>query len=182
MPRKSITGAHRKRAPQRESDDSGKLRLLFVEDGDEELEKLRKVLKGSFSFCHVSTGRSASLHIIRDPEIDLVFITMEFESIPEEELLGTEEIIFEKFGNDDDKAIRFLRGNQGAFILHHLRKKVKEPLPVLFSHDFSSELSRWDTLTSRYDNVYYCKREMGPIDIGDFMQTIIQKYRQGKSA
>ena len=71
--------------------------------------------------------------------------------------------------------MEFLRKNQGAFILHYLRKKLKKAIPILFSYDFSSELQRWDTLTSRYENVYYCRDGMSPIDVADLIKTIIQK-------
>jgi len=177
MPRKSITGPHRKRTSGSWREEKERLHLLFIEDGDDEMERFTKVLKSAFEYHHVVSGREVHPYLKEHPEIDIIYLTMDFPSIPEDELLGAEDIIFERFNDDEEKAIEFLRENQGAFILHHIRNKVKKPIPILFSYDFSSELQRWDTLTSRYENVYYCKSEMSPIDVADLIQTIIQKSR-----
>ncbi len=177
MPRKSITGPHRKKISDIPRKDKEKLNLLFIEDGDEEMQRFMNVLENAFEFHHVASGRDVHPYVTEHPGIDIIYLTMGFPSIPKDELLGSEDIIFERFNNDEERTIEFLRDNQGAFILHHIRKTVKKPIPILFSYDFSSELQRWDTLTSRYENVYYRKSEMSPIDVADLIQTIIQKSR-----
>jgi hypothetical protein len=175
MPRKSIITRRRDETPEPENGDG--IDILIVEDGDDELRRLSESLKGSFRLRHVLTGREASATLNKCPTVELVYLTMEFPTTPEDDLLGAEDVVFARFADDEDKAIQFLQANQGAFILHHLRRKVKRPVPVLFAHDFSSELERWDTMTSRYDNVYYCRSDMGAIDVADLIRTIIEKSR-----
>ena len=170
MPRKSIASAHRKPSPEQE----GRLKVLFVNEEDEKLDRFMDTFDSCFECYRAKCGRDASRYLKDHSGIDLIFLTMSFPAVPREELLGIENVILDRFEGDEEKAINFVRKSQGAFILHHIRRQVEAPIPVLFFHDFSSELERWDTLSSRYDNVYYCREDMGPIDVADLIRTIVE--------
>ena len=178
MPRKSITSRKEEPKPpsQPEPQEPG-LSVLFIEEGDDEFTRFKESLRGSIDLIHVSTGRQASARLIEDPDIDIAYVTMQFPSAIEEDLVGMEDALVDRFSGNLEKASRFARENQGLFILHHIRKQIEKPTPVLVSHDFSTELQRWDTMTSRYEKVYYVREGMSPIDIADLMQTIVERNR-----
>ena len=137
------------------------MRVLIVEDGYEYSETM-----GRYLGIDVELGRAgdglAALTMLSASSLDAVFMDMRFDR--SERLLGEDEAMRERFGNDTVRLRRFLERHQGAYIADAIRAAGHQT-PILFSYDFGREATRWAHLVGRLGRVAYIHDTAGPADV-----------------
>jgi CheY-like chemotaxis protein len=124
------------------------IRVLVVEDGSEYVDLLSRFLVDGFVFERAGSG-AAALERLGRGGVDVVFLDMRFDRVPEEALLGDRAEAADRFNGDPIQARRFLENNQGAYILAAIREQG-HATPVLMSHDLSREPRRRARLRERF--------------------------------
>ena len=149
-----------------------KPRILVVEDGDEYLDMLTRCVD-DYAYLQAHDGRSA-IEILQRFDVDAVYLDMRFDrTAPPYELLGDHAAQVEKYG-DAERATKFLQKNQGLFILHHLCQAGYGHLPMVLSHDFSDEPTRWQHLASTYANLTWLTDTLTPDDYRTHIKAILK--------
>jgi CheY-like chemotaxis protein len=146
--------------------------VLVVEDGDEYLNVLTRFVP-EYHYLQAHDGQQA-LNLLRTETIDLVYLDMRFDRTHEHLLLGDREKQATKFGGDEKRARRFLEKNQGLFILNHLCTEGFATTPMVLSHDFSSQSTRWQHLSRSYRNLSWLSDTLSPADIRAHFSSILQ--------
>lgn len=118
--------------------------VLIVEDGREYHENLTRFVPGP-RYLEAHNGAEA-LEALRAGGVDIVYLDMRFDRIPEAELLGDYEAVRESMNGDPARAWRHLKNNQGLFILDALRRAGFGRLPIVLAYDFSRETRRFEHL------------------------------------
>ncbi len=122
--------------------------ILIIEDGDEYLDNLSRFVEGP-RYLQAKSGKQA-LEILREREVDLIYLDMRFDRIPLSDLLGDHDKAARERGGDEQAAWKHLQINQGLFILHELKKSGFEKIPVILAYDFSREERRLANLQKQY--------------------------------
>ena len=127
--------------------------VLVVEDGDEYLDNLSQFVFGP-SYLQAHTGQEA-LKILDSRAVDIVYLDMRFDRIPEADLMGDHEQVTREHNGDPNRAWKYLMNNQGLYILAALKKAGFANLPVVIAYDFSKEPRRFDNLKRQYPNLQW---------------------------
>jgi CheY-like chemotaxis protein len=124
--------------------------LLVVEDGHEYEEFARLFLADAFRVEACRSGDEALAAARRAPP-DALLLDLRFERAPAETLLGdVEGTAARLFAGDRTRALRYLKEQQGALVLAHLREAGIDA-PAVFVHDFPAR--RLENLRKLYGRV-----------------------------
>lgn len=146
--------------------------VLVVEDGDEYLNVLTRFVS-EYEYLQAHDGQQA-LDFLRSKPVDLVYLDMRFDRTHQHLLLGDHAVQTDKFGGDEKRAWRFLEKNQGLFILNHIYSAGFDETPMVLSHDFSSQPTRWQHLLRSYPNLSWLPDTLSPKDIRDHFTDILR--------
>ena len=149
------------------------IRTLVIEDGTEYIECYTRFLPTGFAFTRAGSGPRA-LALLGEAAFDVIVLDMRFDRAPEAELLGNVDEVADRFNGDLVAARVFLEDQQGTFILAAIRE-AGHALPVLLSHDFSTEPRRWERLSARYAPVAYLADEAGPAEVGQQIRALLSR-------
>lgn len=149
-----------------------KIPVLIIEDGFEYTDRAHQWLGEDFEFTRAGNGNEA-MALIQETDFGLVYLDMNFNRIPADDLLGPWAEIVDRFGGDRDQAREFLETHQGVYILAALREALCG-LPVLISYDFSAEPKRWVHLRSRYKPLHYLSDNAGPDQVHNALTELIE--------
>jgi DNA-binding response OmpR family regulator len=137
--------------------------VLIVEDGDEYLQNLSRFAAGPrYLQAH---GGAEALRLLAAHEVELVYLDMRFDRIPERDLLGDRAAVERSQGADPARALRYLARNQGLFILQALREAGHGALPVILAYDFSSEPRRFEHLAAQHPGLTWVPDAITPDEI-----------------
>lgn len=126
-------------------------RLLVLEDGTEYREFAEMFLAQRFD---VVPARSASeaLAVLKDAPVAAMLLDLRFERAQPEDLTGDVTAVAQRmFGGDIQRALRWLKDQQGALILKVLREAGYHQRAV-FVHDFAAD--RLANLRRLYGDVH----------------------------
>ncbi|MEL6543773.1 MAG: hypothetical protein AAFQ82_04050 [Myxococcota bacterium] len=124
------------------------LRVLIVEDGDEYLDNLTRYVQGPvYSQAH---NLADAVRHLQDAVVDVVYLDMRFDRIPEEQLVGDREDALRRHHGDRERAVRHLQTHQGLYILKALADAGFGEMPTVLAYDFRRELARFKRLKERY--------------------------------
>jgi len=108
-------------------------KLLVIEDGDEYEEFARLFLADRFE---IVAAHSAAEALERVEGIDAMLIDLRFERARSADLLGdVDDTATRLFASDRERAMRWLKDQQGTLILGALREAGHHQ-PAVFVHDF----------------------------------------------
>ena len=143
------------------------LKILIVEDGDEYLDSLSRFVAGP-TYIQRHSGAEALATLAAEAQsgdpVDLVYLDMRFDRIPEGDLLGDHAAATRDHNGDAIRAWRYLANHQGLFILNAL-KAVGHTLPVILSYDFSREAPRLRHLQRLHPNLHWVPDAVTPPEI-----------------
>lgn len=149
---------------------SSKLTVLIVEDGDEYLDNLSRFVPGP-QYIQSHSGAEALGHLGQGG-IDLVYLDMRFDRIPEGDLLGDHAAATREHNGDPIRAWRHLANHQGLFILNAIKANGYGEVPVILSYDFSRERPRLRHLQKLYPNLHWVPDSVTPAEIQRLMEHI----------
>ncbi len=110
-------------------------RLLVIEDGDEYTEFARLFL-GADLLIRQARSLADTLRLLAAEEIFALLIDLRFDRATPEALCGDiTATAAQLFGGDQARALRYLKDQQGALILAHVRG-LGHRQPAVFIHDF----------------------------------------------
>lgn len=113
-------------------------RLLVIEDGTEYAEFAQLFLSAQFEIVPVN-GAEAALAAARESPIAAMLVDLRFERARSEDLVGDVPAVARRmFGGDTQRALRWLKDQQGTLVLGELRK-AGFAQPAVFVHDFPAE-------------------------------------------
>ena len=125
-------------------------RLLVIEDGDEYTEFARLFLGADLIICQ-ARSLADTLRFLTTEQIFALLIDLRFDRATPESLCGDiPATAAQLFGGDQARALRYLKDQQGALILAHLRG-LGHRQPAVFIHDFP--LRRLQNLQRLYGRV-----------------------------
>ena len=146
------------------------MNILICEDGFEYSETLERFLPDDFQWERAGTGSEALARLARGG-VDVVFLDMRFDRVPEAALLGDLTAMADRFNGDPVQARQFLEDHQGNFILAAIRDSGSR-VPVLMSYDFEGEPRRWERLRARYSPLDYLPDNASPSDIASRLRRL----------
>ena len=129
----------------------GNVTVLVVEDGNEYLDNLSQYVPGP-KYLQAHCGQDA-IELLQRSDIDIIYLDMRFDRIPESQLLGDHEAVTREHNDDPERGWKFLMNNQGLYILAALRQEGFAGLPVVVAYDFSKEPRRFENLKKVYPNL-----------------------------
>lgn len=113
-------------------------RLLVIEDGTEYQEFARMFLSERFEIVPARSGREA-LRAFEGGPIAAMLVDLRFERAAPDDLLGdVTEVARRMFGGDTQRALRWLKDQQGTLVLKRLREAGHTQRAV-FVHDFPKD-------------------------------------------
>ena len=127
--------------------------VLVIEDGDEYLENLTRYVPGP-TYLQAHCGEDA-VDILRNAPVDIIYLDMRFDRIPESKLLGDKEAAIREHNGDAMRGMKYIVNNQGLYILAALRQAGFADLPVVVAYDFSKEPRRFDNLKRNYPRLQW---------------------------
>ena len=141
------------------------MKILVIEDGYEYFELLQRFLGvgEQFTFHRVQNGKDA-LEVLARGDWHGVLLDLCFDRIPVDELYGDIAEIAEQFNGRVEESRQYVIRNQGIFILAAIREADFD-VPVLLSHDYSREMTRWERLVKRYGPLQFVSDNAGPEQI-----------------
>jgi hypothetical protein len=125
--------------------------VLVIEDGDEYLDNLSRFVLGP-EYLQAHCGKEAVEILLKEP-VDIVYLDMRFDRIPQSDLLGDHEAATREHNGDPARAWKYLMNNQGLYILAALKKAGFAHLPTVVAYDFSKEPRRFENLKKSYPNL-----------------------------
>jgi hypothetical protein len=134
--------------------------VLIVEDGDEYLGSLARFVPGP-RYLQAHSGAQA-IELLSRESIDLVYLDMRFDRIPEADLLGDRAAASREANGDPARALRHLQANQGLYILDALRAAGHGRMPIVLSYDFSREARRFERLAAIYPGLRWVPDAVTP--------------------
>ncbi|MFO8071012.1 MAG: hypothetical protein R6V85_03970 [Polyangia bacterium] len=146
-------------------------RVLIVEDGDEYLENLSRFVPGP-RYMQAHTGAEA-LRMLGDEEVDLVYLDMRFDRIPNSELLGDHVAATREHNGDPVRAWRYLQLNQGLYILDAMRRAGHGDVPVILAYDFSRQRRRLEHLSRIHPSLHWVPDAVTPGQIRSLMDRLL---------
>jgi CheY-like chemotaxis protein len=146
-------------------------RVLIVEDGDEYLENLSRFVPGP-RYRQAHTGAEA-LRMLDEEDVDLVYLDMRFDRIPNSELLGDHVVATREHNGDPVRAWRYLQLNQGLYILDAMRRAGHGDLPVILAYDFSRQRRRLEHLSRIHPSLHWVPDAVTPGQIRALMDRLL---------
>lgn len=143
------------------------MRVLIIEDGDEYRENLTRFVPGP-DYVQVHSGAEA-LALLETAPVDLIYLDMRFDRIPQAELLGDHAAATRDQNGDPLRGWRFLAMNQGLFILAALRAKGHGGVPTILAYDFSREPQRLAHLQRVHPGLRWVPDAVTPAEIRTLM-------------
>ncbi len=122
--------------------------ILVVEDGDEYLDNLSRLLP-DWRLVQAHDAADA-LSILARERPALVCLDMRFDRLERGRLVGDVGEVQGAHGLDEERAWRHLAQHQGLYILAALRQAGHGELPVVLFYDFSAEPRRFANLRRTY--------------------------------
>ncbi|MCA9527845.1 MAG: hypothetical protein KC549_16275 [Myxococcales bacterium] len=144
--------------------------VLIVEDGDEYRENLSRFVPGP-TYLQARSGARA-LELLQSAPVDLVYLDMRFDRIPQADLLGDHAAATRQHNGDPVRAWRYLETNQGLFVLHALSEGGFGHVPVILAYDFSREATRLKHLKARHPQLWWVPDAVTPEEIRALMDQI----------
>jgi CheY-like chemotaxis protein len=147
------------------------MRVLIIEDGDEYRENLTRFVPGpTYEQAHSGAEALARLAAgARDSPVDLIYLDMRFDRIPQSDLLGDHALATRDHNGDPDRGWRFLATNQGLFILAALRQAGFGRIPTILAYDFSREPQRLAHLQRVHPGLRWVPDAVTPAEIRALM-------------
>lgn len=143
------------------------MRVLIIEDGDEYRENLTRFVPGP-EYLQAHSGQEALARLVEQP-IDLIYLDMRFDRIPQAELLGDHAAATRDQNGDPVRGWRFLAMNQGLFILAALRAQGSGGVPTILAYDFSREPQRLAHLQKVHPGLRWVPDAVTPAEIRALM-------------
>lgn len=147
------------------------VRVLIVEDGDEYLESLTRFVPGP-TYLQAHNGREAQ-RALAGSRIDIVYLDMRFDRIPDAELMGDHVAATREHNGDPVRALRHLQNNQGLFILDALERSGLGGVPVILAYDFSRQHKRYENLLRRHPTLRWVPDAVTPSEIRSLMEDLL---------
>ena len=149
------------------------LTVLIVEDGNEYLDNLSRFVPGpKYLQAH---NAIETLNLLQHETVDLVYMDMRFDRIPEQDLVGDFEQAVRQMNGDTAKAWRNLQNNQGLYIMDRLKHAGHGDIPIILAYDFSREERRFQFLTKSYPNLGWVPDAVTPDEIRNLMAALVLK-------
>jgi CheY-like chemotaxis protein len=145
--------------------------VLIIEDGDEYLENLSRFVAGP-RYLQAHAGEEA-LEILRSERVDLIYLDMRFDRIPQAALMGDHATTTREHNGDPIRAWRYLQMNQGLYILDALRREGHGDLPVILAYDFSRERNRYEHLAVQHPTLRWVPDAVTPAEIRELMDQLL---------
>ncbi|MEL6758759.1 MAG: hypothetical protein AAFP04_00020 [Myxococcota bacterium] len=143
------------------------LELLIVEDGDEYLENLSRLIDGvRFTQAHHA---GAAIECLNHKNIDVIYLDMRFDRIPGNELVGDYREVLKRHHGDHDRARRHLQNNQGLYILSELERAGHDRVPTVLAYDFRREKKRLEVLQRQHPQLHWVPDTIAPVDIRELL-------------
>ncbi len=145
--------------------------VLIIEDGDEYLDNLSRFVPGpNYLQAH---NCEAALKILREQSVDIIYLDMRFDRIPEDELVGDHLAVTRQQNGDPDRAWKHLKINQGLYILATLRDTGHGGMPIVLAYDFSGEMRRLEHLRKIYTGLEWVSDAVTPREIEELFTRIV---------
>jgi CheY-like chemotaxis protein len=110
-------------------------RLLVIEDGHEYEEFAKLFLAEAFHIVGARSAEEALASIAEEPP-DAILLDLRFDRTPKELLVGSIEDTAQRlFAGNGERALRYIREQQGALVLSEIRDAGCDA-PAVFVHDF----------------------------------------------
>ena len=132
--------------------------VLVIEDGNEYLELLERFV-GGYTYLQAHSGDEA-VKYLQAGNVGLIYLDMCFDRTPRSQLLGDISAMIARHAGNEARAWRFIERNQGLFILDHLKAAGLDQVPILLSHDFSAQPTRWAHLKALYPTLEWVHDEI----------------------
>ncbi len=108
--------------------------LLVIEDGDEYAEFARLFLADRFEI-HCARSEAEATQVLAGRPIAGLLIDLRFDRAPDDRVIGdVDRTAAQLFAGDRERALRYLKDQQGALILGALRAAGHRQ-PAVFVHD-----------------------------------------------
>ena len=147
--------------------------VLVIEDGDEYLENLSRFVLGP-RYLQAHCGTEA-VEILMNDKVDLIYLDMRFDRIPQSQLLGDHEAVTREHNGDPVRAWKFLANNQGLYILAALKKAGFAHYPVVVAYDFSKEPRRFANLKNSYPNLDWVSDAVSFKEVESLFEALISR-------
>ena len=151
--------------------DFQKTTVLIIEDGDEYLDNLSRFVPGP-NYLQAHNGMTA-LKMLKVETVHIIYLDMRFDRIPEDELVGDHQEVTRQQNGDPDRAWKYLKINQGLYILDTLRDSGHGKMPIVLAYDFSGEMRRLDHLRKIYPGLEWVSDAVTPKEIEELFTRIV---------
>lgn len=146
--------------------------VLIVEDGDEYLENLSRFVQGPhYGQAH---NLAEAIAYLDSHRVDVVYLDMRFDRIPEEQLVGDREEALRRQHGDRERALRHLQTHQGLYILKALADAGFGEIPTVLAYDFRRELPRFERLKQRYPALRWVPDTVSADEIGELLGALVR--------
>ena len=145
--------------------------VLIIEDGDEYLQSLTRFVKGP-SYLQAHNGREA-LRVLESTRVDLIYLDMRFDRIPDAELMGDHAAATREHNGDPVRALKHLQNNQGLYILDALERHGLGGVAVILAYDFSRQHKRYENLLRAHPTLRWVPDAVTPADIRALMNDLL---------
>lgn len=145
--------------------------VLIVEDGDEYLDNLSRFTPGP-RYLQAHSGAQA-IALLAAERVDLIYLDMRFDRIPDSDLLGDRAAVARTQGDDETRITRYLAKNQGLYILEALRTAGHAELPVILAYDFTGEPRRFAHLSKVHPSLTWVPDAITPDEIRARLQRLL---------
>jgi CheY-like chemotaxis protein len=151
----------------------GEPTILIVEDGDEYRDNLARFVPGP-RYLQAHSGAEA-LRMLAAGPVDLVYLDMRFDRIPNGDLMGDHVAATKEHNGDPVRAWRHLQTNQGLYILEAMRTSGHAGLPVIVAYDFSRQLRRYERLREIHPTLRWVPDDVTPARIRALMEELLSR-------
>jgi hypothetical protein len=149
--------------------------VLIIEDGDEYLQGLTRFVKGP-TYAQAHNGREA-LRVLESSRVDLIYLDMRFDRIPDAELMGDHAAATREHNGDPVRALKHLQNNQGLYILDALERHGLGGVAVILAYDFSRQHKRYENLLRAHPTLRWVPDAVTPAEIRALMDELIDESR-----
>ncbi len=146
--------------------------VLIIEDGDEYLENLTRYVEGPhYAQAH---NYAEAVAYLDSHKVDVLYLDMRFDRIPEEALVGDREDALRRRHGDRSRALRHLQTHQGLYILKAIANAGFGEIPTVLAYDFRRELPRFERLKSRYPSLHWVPDTVSADEIGELLRSLMR--------
>ncbi len=148
-----------------------KATILIIEDGDEYLDNLVRFVPGP-TYIQAHNCKIA-LEMLEEEPVDIVYLDMRFDRIPDDELVGDHIEVTRQQNGDPVRAWKHLKINQGLYILAALCDAGHGGMPIVLAYDFSGEMLRLDHLRKIYPRLEWVSDAVTPREIEKLFDRVV---------